>query len=164
MPVSPLKRSGATGTIIHKNHKHMCAQKTPPRGLLSNIVSNQCPACREGKLFSDPNPYHLKHVVDMPAHCPVCGQPYELQTGFYFGTGYVAYAISVLIIGISFVLWYFTIGFSISDNRIYYWLLTSGLFLVLIQPPLQRLCRSLWISFFVRYNPNWEHPQETTQQ
>ncbi|MCD6010622.1 MAG: hypothetical protein K0Q79_484 [Flavipsychrobacter sp.] len=92
----------------------------------------------------------------MPDVCPVCGQKYELQSGFYFGTGFVSYALAVLLSGISFVLWWFIIGMSVSDNRIWWWLITNTLLLVLLQPMLQRLSRSIWIAFFVRYEPGWE--------
>lgn len=133
----------------------MCAENKKKPGLWSSIFSNRCPRCREGKLFLDPNAYHLKSTMQMPEYCPVCGQPYELQTGFYFGTGYVAYAVTVALIAVSFVIWYFTLGFSLHDNRIYYWLGTTAAVLFLIQPIIQRFCRSMWIAIFVRYNPDW---------
>lgn len=121
-------------------------------GLLWSVLTNRCPHCRKGKLFTNPNPYDLKTTMRMPEHCPVCGQPYELQTGFYYGTGYVSYFVSILIIMASFVLWYFTLGFSLHDNRIYWWLGCMSALLIVLQPVLQRLCRSIWIAFFVRYD------------
>lgn len=91
----------------------------------------------------------------MPEACPVCGQKYELQPGFYFGTGFVSYALSVLLTGICFVSWWYTIGMSVHDNRVFWWLITNTSLLVLFQPLLQRLSRSIWIAFFVRYEPRW---------
>ncbi len=91
----------------------------------------------------------------MPERCPVCGQAFELQTGFYFGTGYVSYFLSVLIILVTAALWFFTIGFSLTDNRLYWYLVSISSLLLMTQPVLQRLCRSVWIAFFVRYDPNW---------
>jgi uncharacterized protein (DUF983 family) len=125
-------------------------------GIVRSVITNKCPHCREGKLFSDTNPYHLRNTMKMPDSCPVCGQKYELQTGFYFGTGFVSYALAVLFSGISFVLWWFTIGMSVHDNRVWWWLITNTLLLVLLQPLMQRLSRSIWIAFFVRYEPGWE--------
>jgi len=123
-------------------------------GLLWSILTNKCPHCREGKLFSNPNAYDLKTTMRMPEHCPVCGQPFELQTGFYYGTGYVSYFVSIFIIILSFVAWYFTIGFSLHDNRLYWWLGVMSVMLIALQPLLQRLCRSIWIACFVKYDPN----------
>lgn len=133
----------------------MCAAtKNKEHGVLWSVVNNKCPRCREGNLFTHSNPYNLKHNLDMPEHCPVCGQKYELQTGFYFGTGYVGYALTVFISAVTFVLWWFTIGMSVSDNRVMWWLGTNAAIVLLLQPMLQRLSRSIWIAFFVRYEPD----------
>ncbi len=133
----------------------MCAQiKKEAPGLLWSVFRGRCPRCRRGHLFTDPNPYHLKNTVTMPHECAVCGQKFELETGFYFGTGYVSYAFTVLITGLSFVLWKLTLGISLDDNSIFWWLGANAVLLVLLQPVLQRLSRSAWIAFFVGYNPD----------
>lgn len=131
----------------------MCAQHSESkRGLIASVVTNRCPRCREGKLFSNPNAYNLKTTMDMPDHCPVCGQPFELQTGFYFGTGYVSYGLSVGIIGLFFGACFALGLISIYDNSVVYSLVVVSVLLVLLQPLLQRLSRSIWIAFFVRYD------------
>ena len=126
-------------------------KKSNVPGLLWSVLSNKCPHCRKGDLFSNPNPYDFKSTMTMPEACPVCGQKYELQTGFYFGTGFVSYGLTVLLSGLSFVIWWFTIGFSIHDNRLWWWLGTNAAILLVLQPVIQRLARSIWISLFVRY-------------
>ena len=88
----------------------------------------------------------------MPERCPVCGQPYELQVGFYYGTGYVSYGLSIIVTGAFFLLWYFAGLISIYDNSIFWWLGANAALLILLQPVLQRLSRSIWIAFFVRYD------------
>ena len=93
--------------------------------------------------------------MKMPETCPVCGQKYELQTGFYFGTGFVSYGLTVLFSGITFVIWWFTLGMSVKDNRVLWWLGLNAALLLLLQPPIQRLARSVWIAFFVRYDPSF---------
>jgi hypothetical protein len=124
--------------------------------LLQSVIANKCPHCRKGDLFVSPNPYDLKTTMRMPDSGPVCGQKFELQTGFYFGTGFVSYGITVLMTGISFVLWWFTIGMGLGDNRIWWWLGLNAALLILLQPPIQRLSRSIWIAMFVRYDANWQ--------
>jgi uncharacterized protein (DUF983 family) len=121
------------------------------RGLISSILGNKCPRCRQGDLFIDPNPYHLKNTMKMPEACPVCGQKMELQTGFYFGTGFVSYALTVFFSAVTFVAWWYIIGMSAHDNRVYWWLLVNAALLIALQPPIQRLARSLWIAIFVRH-------------
>lgn len=128
------------------------------RGLVTSVLTNCCPRCREGKLFTSANPYNLRTTMRMPEHCPVCGQPFELQTGFYFGTGFVSYGLSVFLLGLGFVAWYLTIGMSIrmDDYRIFWCIGINTVLLLLLQPLLQRLARSVWIAFFVPYDPNWK--------
>jgi len=131
----------------------MCAEYLKGRSLIGSVLSNSCPHCREGRLFTSGNPYDLRTTMRMYEHCPVCGQAYELQTGFYFGTGYVSYALSVLLIAIITIGWFLIIGMGIHDNRIFYCLGLNALVLVALQPVIQRLARSVWIAFFVRYDP-----------
>jgi uncharacterized protein (DUF983 family) len=140
----------------------MCAGKKSKTGLLKSVLTNRCPRCREGKLFSNPNPYNFKSTMDMPEHCPVCGQRYELQTGFYFGTGFVSYGLSVAILAIVFVAWKVLLGLSYYDNSIFWCLGAATALLVITQPLLQRLARSIWIAFFVKYEGS-ERVKETAQ-
>lgn len=134
----------------------MCAANSGSRpGILKSVLTNKCPHCRQGDLFINPNPYDLRNTMKMPEACPLCGQKYELQTGFYFGTGFVSYGLSVLFSGITFIVWWFTIGMAIKDNRIFWWLGVNAAMLVALQPLLQRLARSIWIAFFVRYDSDW---------
>lgn len=93
--------------------------------------------------------------MEMNPTCPVCGQPTDIEVGFYYGTGYVSYVLALLISGITFVLWWLIIGFSFEDNRFLFWIIGNAVLLLAMQPWLMRLSRSLWISWFVRYDPNW---------
>ena len=137
----------------------MCASKNMPDtapNLLLSVMTNRCPRCRRGKLFTGSNPYNFSNFMDMPEHCPVCGQRYELQTGFYFGTGYVSYALSVGLMGVIFALWALVFGLSFNDNSMLWCLGTGIIILLTLQPVLQRLARSIWIAFFVRYDKHWK--------
>lgn len=91
----------------------------------------------------------------MHKDCPVCGQPTEIEVGFYYGTGYVSYALTVAISVATFVAWIVLIGMSWDDNRFLYWLITNAIILTLLMPWLMRVSRSLWFSWFVKYDPNW---------
>lgn len=136
----------------------MSEEKHKPSYLLS-VLDNRCPRCREGRLFQSKNPYALKHhrYMKMYDKCPVCGQPTDLEVGFYYGTSYVSYALTVVFSIVSFVLWWVLIGFSIDDDRIFWWLGVNAFLLIMLQPAFMRLSRSLWISWFVKYDEDWEH-------
>jgi hypothetical protein len=101
--------------------------------------------------------------MEMHERCTVCQQRTEIEVGFYVGSGYVSYALTVAISVATFVAWWVLIGFSLEDNRIFWWLGLNSIFLIIIQPWLMRLSRAIWLSWWVKYNPNWqtEPPEET---
>ncbi|WP_276131840.1 DUF983 domain-containing protein [Polluticoccus soli] len=135
----------------------MCAEKKEKKsGLLWSVLTNKCPRCRKGNLFTGSNPYHIKTTMRMPEHCPECGQRFELQTGFYFGTGYVSYGLSVMLLAAIFIGWALTLGLSFRDNSIFWCLGVSIAALLALQPVLQRMARSIWIAFFVRHDEHWQ--------
>ncbi|MGN7722784.1 hypothetical protein [Chitinophaga sp. 22620] len=92
----------------------------------------------------------------MNGRCPECGQLTEPETGFYFGTGYVSYALAIATSVATFIAWWVLLGFSLEDNSVFWWLGVNGLVLVVIQPLLMRLSRSIWLAFFVYYDRNWK--------
>jgi uncharacterized protein (DUF983 family) len=129
------------------------------RSYLISTLSCRCPRCREGKLFKNKISISLKKNMSMPRLCPICGQPTEKEPGFYYGTGYVSYALGVAISVATFVAWFVLIGMSVNDNRFFYWLGANAVILVVLQPWLMRVSRSIWISWFVKYDPDWDkHP------
>jgi hypothetical protein len=95
----------------------------------------------------------------MPVTCSVCGQPTEIEVGFYYGTGYVSYALTVALTVSTLVAWWVLIGFSTNDNRFFWWMGSNALLLIILQPWIMRLSRSFWISWFVSYDPDWKQNQ-----
>ena len=128
----------------------------PRRSYLVTVVSCRCPRCREGKLFRHPMTFRFGRNMDMHERCPVCRQLTDIEVGFYYGTGYVSYVLGIFITVVGFILWLLTIGFSFKDHRFFYWLGSNSLLLVLLQPWLMRFSRALWLSWFVRYDPDWQ--------
>jgi len=110
-------------------------------------------------MFRYSNPYKrlkLSYIFDMPDNCPVCNQRYDLEDGFWFGTGYVSYGLAVAVSVATFVAWLVLIGVSTDDNRIFWWLGTNTVVLVVTQPWLMRLSRVLYMRIFVKYDKNYE--------
>jgi len=128
-----------------------------PSYILS-MLKNKCPRCRQGDLFITKNAYDLKHnnYMKMHEHCPVCGQRTEIEVGFYYGTSYVSYALTVAFTVATFVAWWVLIGFSIDDNRIFWWLGINSVVMLVMQPLFMRISRTLWLSWFVKYDPDWK--------
>jgi uncharacterized protein (DUF983 family) len=129
---------------------------------LGTIFNHKCPYCREGYMFKDKNSFRLKSFMKMNESCAVCGQKTEIEEGFYYGTGYVSYALAVAFSASTFVAWWVLIGLSVDDNRVFWWLSMNAVLLLVLQPYFMRLSRSIWLSFFVHHNANWK--LEKTQQ
>ena len=91
----------------------------------------------------------------MHSNCQVCNQDLEPEVGFYYGTGFVSYGLSIMICVASFILWYLSIGLSLNDNRIFWWIAVNALLLIIVQPLLMRLSRTIWLAIIVHYDPLW---------
>lgn len=137
----------------------MSSTKTVSKPGLLRLLGSKCPRCREGNMFKTQNPYRLRTFMQMHDTCPVCGEYFDKEVGFYYGSSYVSYAFSIAISAATFVAWWVLIGFSINDNRIFYWLAANTILLIALQPPLMRLARTCWLAFFVPYDKDWKiHP------
>jgi hypothetical protein len=142
-------------------------EKKTNRGYFASALGCRCPRCREGKLFQHPVSISMKKNMQMNKTCPVCGQATEIEVGFYYGTSYVSYAIAVALSIATLAAWWIIIGLSTddNDNRFFYWMGFNAVFLIVLQPWLMRLSRSLWISWFVKYDPYWkEHQPEDVSE
>ena len=93
----------------------------------------------------------------MPHRCETCKQPFELEPGFYYGTGYVSYALSILYLIFTFLVWWILIGFSIHDDRFFWWMGIAVTSLIVLQPWLMRFSRVLYLLFFVKYDENYKN-------
>jgi hypothetical protein len=135
--------------------------KKPKPSSVWSVLTMRCPRCRKGHMFKDANPYKslkLSHIFNMYDECPVCKQKFDLEPGFWYGTGYVSYALAVAVSVATFIAWWVLIGISVEDNRLFWWLGFNCVFLIVIQPWLMRLSRALYIRFFVRYDKDYsEH-------
>ncbi len=139
-------------------------EKKPKPNFLWSILTMRCPRCRRGDMFKTSNAYKklsLSHILDMHDNCPVCGQKFDLEPGFWYGTGYVSYGLLVVFSAITFVVWWLIIGISTDDNRVIYWLIFNAVLILVLQPLIMRLSRVMYIYFFVSYNENYENDEGT---
>lgn len=125
------------------------------QGYLWGVLNHKCPRCRSGNMFQDKGSYNLKSFMKMNEYCLTCGQRMEIEPGFYYGTGYVSYVLTVVFSVSTFVAWWVLIGFSLNDNRFFWWMGANAILMLLLQPWFMRLSRAVWLSFFVKYNPDW---------
>lgn len=113
---------------------------------LYSILNNKCPRCHKGNFFEIKNPYLLKKFDKMYKHCPVCGEDFERETGFYYGAMFASYALTVLFGVTVFLIMCVLFNF---DAMTY--LVVFAILQILLMPLFYRLSRLLWINIFVRF-------------
>jgi|SRR6185312_8895296 len=134
----------------------MCAEKRKTKpGYLWSLFHHKCSRCRTGDMFTVRNSYNLGQFMKMHNKCPVCDQVLEIEVGFYYGTSYISYALTVALSVATCLAWWVVVGFSLNDGRFFWWMGCNMIALVAAQPWLMRFSRAIWLSFFVRYNENW---------
>jgi len=92
----------------------------------------------------------------MPEHCPECSQPFELEVGFWYGTGYVSYGLSFAFSVATFIAWWLIVGISTQDYRFFLWMGLNAVLLLVLQPWIMRLSRAVYLYFFVPYDPHYK--------
>jgi uncharacterized protein (DUF983 family) len=124
------------------------------RSLLGALLALKCPQCREGNLFQFPNAYRLQTTSKMNKSCPVCGEDFEREPGFYFGAAYVSYALTVALwVAVLVALYTFDalgwIEFSFFTH-VTLFLVTGITTLIVLLPPVYRLSRAIWIHLLTK--------------
>jgi len=116
--------------------------------MFSSMMQQRCPRCRKGPLYSSRNPFNFKRIADMPDECPVCGQDYVIEPGFYFGATYISYAMNVAWLVPTFLFIRFVLGL---EFRVFVIVMFS--LLPILVPLIFRLSRSIWAHFFMKFDP-----------
>lgn len=111
----------------------------------------KCPNCRKGRMFTNKSIFPLSKMLQMPENCNHCGQKMELEPGFYFGTGYVSYGLTVALMAIVFVAYWVLIGLSYKDNSIFIALSVAVGLTLIMQPWLMRISRVMYLYMFVKF-------------
>lgn len=114
---------------------------------LYSILHLKCPQCQEGNLFLGKNPYDLKLFDKMPDRCPVCGENFVRETGFYWGAMMVSHATTTVIAVIVHIIIHLFYGWEILPNVIAFLFVFA-----LLLPIIFRSSRAIWINLFVKYH------------
>ncbi len=90
----------------------------------------------------------------MHEKCLCCNQPTEIEVGFYYGTAYLSYALTIALSVATFIIYW--VMFGVAEKTVFWWLGINTAMLILSQPLLMRFSRTLWLYFFVKYDDNWQ--------
>lgn len=113
---------------------------------LYSVFAQKCPCCHEGDLFSHSNAYNFSRMADMPDNCPVCGENFRREPGFYYGAMYVSYALTIALSVAVFVAMY-----TFATPHWKWYLITNAISILILFPLIFRWSRAVWINFFVHY-------------
>ena len=119
--------------------------------LVPALLKMRCPRCRQGKVFKDSNPYHLKHLGDMHDVCPVCHLNFRPEPGFYFGGAVVSYPLMVIFNAFITLFFYLIVGDLF--HHIPQILITLLIASLLIAPVFFRYSRIIFLYILIRYKP-----------
>ena len=114
---------------------------------LYSIFKGKCPVCHEGKVFTHKQVFHPLKFDKMEEKCTSCGHKYEIETGFFYGAMYVAYALSVALSVAAFVLTYLIYP----DTPYWVYIINILLVLLIMSPITFRGGRLIWMNFFNSY-------------
>lgn len=102
------------------------------RQIIQGILTNLCPRCMKGNVFSGIYPMHPK--------CPECGFKFEKEPGYFLGSVIVAYLICALSLVPTLVLLFFL--WKIEP----FWIVAIGILqIILLHPFLYRYSRLTWL-------------------
>ena len=82
----------------------------------------------------------------MPDRCPVCGQDFQIEPGFYIGALWTSFPIVIFIMALLSILLLVFIKLELN-----WFFVTLTLVLFTLQPLIIRLGRAIWINIFVDY-------------
>lgn len=107
------------------------------------LLALRCPRCHEGKLFSH-SALNLTKFTEMPAECPVCGQTYEPEPGFYFGAMYISFGFAVGTFAVVGILLYYLFG----DPATWVYVVVVAAITLVSTPLVFRYSRALMLYLF----------------
>ncbi|WP_240635586.1 DUF983 domain-containing protein [Hymenobacter rigui] len=114
------------------------------------LLQQRCPRCHQGNLFTT-SALHLTRFTEMPEDCPVCGQHYEPEPGFFWGAMYISYAFSTGIMLITGLLVYHLLH----DPAVWVYVTSVAVAAVLLTPLSLRYSRTVLLYLFsgIDYKP-----------
>ena len=111
--------------------------------LLIDLIRNKCPVCHKGSVYQKNNLASYGHD-EMNTECPVCKTSFTKDPGFYWGSMYVSYALSMTEAFLAYL-----ICRLLGTEKYDYVNLVAAVLAILVCSPLNfRLARLSWLYLF----------------
>lgn len=124
--------------------------------LIPAMLTMKCPSCRKSTVFVNKSLFPFSSLLKMKDECEVCGQKMKSESN---NGGGINYALTVSIFFLN-LLWYWPLfGLSYKDNSVFYYLTTSTIVVVLMQPWLMRLSRMVYLYLYVSFGTTRRIPK-----
>ena len=107
------------------------------------LLNGKCPRCREGSIFTYPASKITQFNV-MNEKCPHCGVRLEPEPGFYQGSMYVGYGITIVCLVVISIILYVLVH----PTSEWTYIATIIGFMICIAPLNYRYSRILYLHFF----------------
>ncbi|HKK62484.1 MAG TPA: DUF983 domain-containing protein [Bacteroidales bacterium] len=121
---------------------------------LYSILNYKCPKCHEGDLYPG-SAFEFSKLFTMNEKCSHCGQEFELEPGFYWGSMYVAYGLASGIMLTGFAILYFFFDVDVTTG-----ILIVAAVLFLFYAWVFRTARAIWINIYVNYDKQADEQPE----
>ena len=119
---------------------------------LYSIIYNYCPRCQSEKFWPINNPYKnifINNGGDLGS-CKNCSLKYELEPGFWYGSMYVSYGLTVFI---AILVWLLTYLVN-KDMDVFIQIFIISFSIITLFPVVYFLSRLIWINLFILYDKN----------
>ena len=126
---------------------------------LTAALNLKCPRCRKGDLFKSPT--YSSHFTNMYTYCPKCNLQFEIEPGFFWGSMYISYGLTIALSIILGILLY--VITQISNPWFYVGVITG--ILILSSPYNFRFSRAAMLYLFspIQYDPSFAKETKVDQ-
>ncbi len=114
---------------------------------LYSIFKGTCPRCHEEPMYVNSNPYKIFEIFDMDEKCSNCGKKYKIEPYFFYVSGYVTFAVSLIFAALAFGMSYGIFSLSLNSTAAIIIATLLGL-----SPIIMRLSRNIWLNIFIHYD------------
>lgn len=117
--------------------------------LISSLLTEKCPKCRRGNIFTQKSVFPLNTCLQVNEYCAHCNQKIKVENNYGQGMNFVFIVIVFILTAIIYGL---TLGLSFKDNSIFYYLAVGIILSLVLQPWLMRLSRVLFLYLVIPFD------------
>ena len=115
-----------------------------------SILYNKCPRCNKGDFFYS-HPYNIKQFGKKHFNCSGCDLKFEREPGFFYGSMFVSYALSVAL----FIAWWILKIVLLPQMEASAMILVMIVIQIGLAPLILYLSKLIWLNLFVKFDKEY---------